>query len=665
MKHSKIITWLSATMLGLTITAFSPRLTAEAAQGNGTTDDGFSYTYDTVTKEATITRYDGNEKELTIPKKVGNYTVTVIGKGVFQSHKITKLTIPGNVKEIKEFAFGWCNSLTSVEFKGATKVDEHAFYKCPVLTDISLSKNMPSIGSYAFQACKGLKTLTIPADIKMGGSVFSDCTSLHTVTINGATEVGVSAFSGCTSLKNIYLSDSVKTIGSSAFSNCTSLQSYIVPSSIKTIEPGAFYKCSSLNSVSIQGQTEIQSGAFWNCSKLEKVQLSPNSRTPSNQCGFIDCPSLHIVNGKEALQYETDSNGEIYPIINPAITEYIRDHFCRSENVGFVDEYCTKLCEYIVKTETDPWMNDALKARQLHDWLICHCEKENSNDGKNVGDVENHVASSIFLSYAINARGEGMGETVCEGFAKAYTMLLTTAKIESHIIGCNIHVLNLVRINDKYYTVDVTNDAQYEISYDSFLKSTPCTTYDQYLEYDHPLLEVYHNDISKEIPKCLQDYPDSNWDGILDNDFDLDGTDFAHDFMDDLNAYQGMLRFAFGFDSTPEQINDRLGEVLSQLHALHKGYWDYVNDAAPVSVKVSNGGTAEFKVTLFGEDLHYQWMVYNDRIGCWDYMQCAEGIEPTLRWPADEDTNGMKFYCCITNQDGYTINSMPVTLTVI
>ena len=156
-------------------------------------------------------------------------------------------------------------------------------------------------------------------------------------------------------------------------------------------------------------------------------------------------------------------------------------------------------------------MCDALKARQLHDWLIRHCEYEDEANGETLDDNENHVASSVFLSYAINTRGSGVGETVCDGFAKAYTMLLSKVGIESYYIGHDLHVWNLVKIDGKFYHVDVTSDncknwTDHKTRYCNFLKKSLNGGASQINNTDHPLLMVYKNDITEEIENCPEDY---------------------------------------------------------------------------------------------------------------------------------------------------------------
>ena len=468
--------------------------------------------------------------------------------------------------------------------------------------------------------------------------------------------------------------------------SASSLRSVVIPTSVTFIQSGSFTNCRALTSVTILGAAELEVRAFAGCSALERVQLSDSSRTVTRSCheAFRDCPSLYSVNGVQALLHATDSNGIQYPVINPAITTAIRNHFSRSVNVGFVNDYCTELCNYIVKTETsyDPdgpdyqpndWMNDALKARQLHDWLIRHCEYEDQLNGESIYDNENHVASSVFLSYALNVRGEGIGETVCDGFAKAYTMLLAAAGIESHYIGHSSHVWNLVKIGGKYYHVDVTNDnsynrpnwTQYGTAYIYFLKKSLYGNAQQTLLNDHPLLMVYQNDITYEIDHCPENYPDYNGDGILEYDLDLDGNAFQGSDWEAYNGvYNGLMQFSFGFCGW-ETINNRMPEVLYYLHQHHESYWTYVNNSAPKNVTTAYGQTARFEVNLFGDGLTYQWIYFDTAANEWRNLTVPTAQDAVLEIPAVGTTNGMQFSCAVRNKNDIVIYCCPVTLTVI
>ena len=110
-----------------------------------------------------------------------------------------------------------------------------AFFHCTNLSSITLSNNITSIGSSAFEDCTNLTSITIP------GSV---------------TSIGLAAFCNCTKLTSITIPDSVTTIDLEAFKNCSSLTSITIPGSVTSIGPYVFDGCTSLNDIRYSGTSE-------------------------------------------------------------------------------------------------------------------------------------------------------------------------------------------------------------------------------------------------------------------------------------------------------------------------------------------------------------------------------------------------------------------------
>ena len=82
------------------------------------------------------------------------------------------------------------------------------------------------IGSYMFDGCSNLTSITIPDSVtEIEDLAFRGCTSLTSVTIgNGVTSIGRYAFEYCTSLTSVTIGNGVTSIGFYAFENCSSLK---------------------------------------------------------------------------------------------------------------------------------------------------------------------------------------------------------------------------------------------------------------------------------------------------------------------------------------------------------------------------------------------------------------------------------------------------------
>lgn len=141
------------------------KMTAYAEGDYYTTKDGLRFRYDSIKKTAAFTGYFGYEEELVVPSTVTvmiadtyplECTVTdfdVYGflgdedKGHIE--QLTKVTIPGTIKELKIFAFqdmytgGWMS-----------------------LKEIVIEEGVETIEAFAFRGCKYLETITIPSTVK-------------------------------------------------------------------------------------------------------------------------------------------------------------------------------------------------------------------------------------------------------------------------------------------------------------------------------------------------------------------------------------------------------------------------------------------------------------------------------------------------------------------
>lgn len=115
-----------------------------------------------------------------------------------------------------------CKRLTSINFPNVTSIGDAANYLgqgnfrgCTALTSVTLSPNLTTIGSYAFNGDSALVSISpiSPTIIKSYG--FKNCKFSSTnLDLSNATEIGQSAFYGCTGLTSIDLS-SLTTVGGS------------------------------------------------------------------------------------------------------------------------------------------------------------------------------------------------------------------------------------------------------------------------------------------------------------------------------------------------------------------------------------------------------------------------------------------------------------------
>ena len=196
-------------------------------------------------------------------------TVTSIGEGAFEwCETITSVTIPSSVKSIGEGAFNCCLSLSSISVDEENTVYDsrdncNAIIETETNTLIQGSNNtvIPSsvtaIDDFAFYYCEKITSITLPDGLKsIGYDAFGYCTDLESITIPGSVEsIDESAFCSCENLESVTLSNGLKSIGYYAFGDCEKLTSITIPSTVTEIGDAAFEWCTGLTSITVLAST--------------------------------------------------------------------------------------------------------------------------------------------------------------------------------------------------------------------------------------------------------------------------------------------------------------------------------------------------------------------------------------------------------------------------
>lgn len=163
-------------------------------------DDNFGY-FILDNDKVMITRYYGDKSSVEIPSKIENYTVTSIGKSVFDSDKIQEIVVPDTVTDIQDYAFASNRNMRKITLsKNLKKLGTNVFFNCMSLESLELPASLESIGAFAFCGA-GFSSITIPESKTL-------------------TELPQYAFQQCPNLKEITLSSTLKTIPDNLLNGC-------------------------------------------------------------------------------------------------------------------------------------------------------------------------------------------------------------------------------------------------------------------------------------------------------------------------------------------------------------------------------------------------------------------------------------------------------------
>ena len=205
------------------------------------------------------------------------YRITEVGQEAFYfCDRITSFTLGSNVETVGIYAFYGCYGITELYLGNVKTIKDCAFGDCLSLTSVTIPSSVTSIGDYGFGGC-GLTSVTIPASVlQISSGAFYNCPSLTSINVsssnpNYTSSGGVMFSKDMTALKAYPIGNSatsysvpegVTSIQYGAFGYSVNLQSVTLPSTLTTVGALAFAYCPSLTSVTCLATTPPSTGTY-------------------------------------------------------------------------------------------------------------------------------------------------------------------------------------------------------------------------------------------------------------------------------------------------------------------------------------------------------------------------------------------------------------------
>ena len=202
---------------------------------------------------------------------------------------------------IGSFAFQGCRRLTSLTLPaGITSICEGAFWGCRELTSLTLPAGITWIEFSAFDGCSGLKEVrfcindNLDTYLTKGQTPWSVLMGKQPTVANPYKKVncGIKYYINDKEITSIEIPSNVTTLSNYVFQGCSGLTSLTLPAGITEIGDYAFWGCSGLTSLNLPaGITEIGEGTFYGCSGLTSLNL-PAGITKIGDGAFRGCSGL-------------------------------------------------------------------------------------------------------------------------------------------------------------------------------------------------------------------------------------------------------------------------------------------------------------------------------------------------------------------------------------
>ena len=183
--------------------------------------------------------------------------------------------LPKTITTIEPSAFDDCKYLTTLNIPASVTNINNAFNFC--ITSINVDPNNPNYSSIDGVLFNKSQTTIIHCPVSKSGN--------YTIP-SSVTSIMELAFNSCIKLTTVTIPSSVTSIGNNAFFRCSGLTSVFIPSSVTSMGNEAFLECSALTNVDVNNPNYSSiDGVLFN--KIQTILL----QCPTSKTGIYTIPS--------------------------------------------------------------------------------------------------------------------------------------------------------------------------------------------------------------------------------------------------------------------------------------------------------------------------------------------------------------------------------------
>lgn len=249
---------------------------------------------------------------------------------------------------------------SNIDGKPVTSIGSYAFNECYYMTSITIPDSVTAIGDFAFQYCSHLTSVTIPDSVtSIGEFGFFYCSRMTSILADSNNPVycsvdGVLFNKNQTTIikypsgksGNYIIPSDVTSIGNYAFHACLGITSVTIPSNVTSIGKGAFSDCTQITSITISdGVTAIGDYAFYSC-RTDNVTI-PESITTIGYCAFLSSSRLTAILVDPDNPAYSSVNGVLFNKNQTMLIQYPSEKdgsYTIPDSVNTIDGYAFYAC---------------------------------------------------------------------------------------------------------------------------------------------------------------------------------------------------------------------------------------------------------------------------------------------------------------------------------